>query len=309
MPQTISLAGTTSAAETKMGIVYSTLAYTMWGLLPLYLRLVNGISPLEFVTHRVLWSVIFILAILGARWRWSWLREVFRSRAGFGASVASAVALAINWFIYVWATDNGHIVDASLGYFINPLFNVALGAMLLKERLSRVQWLAVIAAALGVLWLTVQLRQVPWIGLALAASFGTYGLLRKTAALGALEGLALETLLLAPFALAILASMASHGRSGFFGAGPRTKFLILMAGPITTVPLLLFAAGARRIPLSLVGLLQYIGPTLQLLVGVLVGHEAFGSTKLFGYALIWSAVALGSAEFGRHGIRGRALAR
>ncbi len=280
----------------RTGVIYSLAAYTFWGLFPLYLRLVRDVAPLEFLMHRMLWSVLLLFAILAIRGQWAWLRTAFRSPAILRGCIATAAVLSINWFVYVWAAHAGRVVDASLGYFINPLFSVALGAVFLKERLRRAQAMAVGLAFLGVLWLVVQVGQVPWIGLALAASFGTYGLLRKTAALGALEGLALETLLLAPFAAGFLTWLAAEGQSRFVTGGAGTKVLVMLAGPITTVPLLLFVAGARRIPLSLLGLLQYVGPTLQLLVGVVVFSEPFGGTKLIGYSMIWLAFALASVD-------------
>jgi chloramphenicol-sensitive protein RarD len=188
------------------------------------------------------------------------------------------------------------VVDASLGYFINPLFNVLLGYVVLRERLRAFQWSAIGLAGCGVLWLTWHGGQLPWVALALAFTFGLYGLLRKTASLGALEGLTLETLVLFPVAAAYVLYLTAQGQNSFIGATPSIQLLLAAAGPITAVPLLLFAAGARRIPLSLLGLLQYIGPTLQLLIGVWVYNEAFGSTRLVGFALIWSALALYSAE-------------
>jgi chloramphenicol-sensitive protein RarD len=252
--------------------------------------------PLELLGHRVVWSIAFVLGVLAATRRWGWIRGVLRSRAILLASAASATALALNWLLYIWAVNTDRNVDASLGYFINPLLSIALGAVVLRERLSRVRWIAVACASAGVLWLIVQLGQVPWIGLGLAVTFGSYGLLRKTAALGALEGLALELLLLLPFAAGLLGWLAFTGHGHVVAQGPRFELLILLLGPVTAVPLLLFAAGARRIPLYLVGLLQYIGPTLQLCAGVLVGHEPFGSTKIVGYALVWLAFALASTE-------------
>lgn len=283
-------------ARRSAGIGYSVAAYTCWGLFPLYLHLVRGVSPLEFLMHRMMWSVLFVFAILGARRQWGWMAPALRSGKVLRSFAASAAVLTVNWFVFVWAVDAGRVVDASLGYFINPLVTVALGALFLKERLRPVQLVAVALACLGVIWLVLQVGQVPWIGLSLAVSFAIYGLLRKTATLGALEGLALETLLLSPIAVATLGWMAWHGQSRFVSGTPATQLLVLLAGPCTTVPLLLFAAGARRIPLSVLGLLQYIGPTLQLLVGVVVLHEPFDGRKLVGYAFIWLGFALASAD-------------
>ena len=213
--------------------------------------------------------------------------------AGFASS---AILLSTNWFIYIWAVNNDHVIDASLGYFITPLVNVLLGYVFLHERMRLIQWCAIGLAASGVVWLTVQTGHPPWIGLSLAASFGAYGLLRKTAALGPLEGLSLETFLLFPFALAYLTFLAANGQSGFLHSATSTQLLLLAAGPITAIPLLLFAAGARRIPLATLGLLQYIAPSIQLLLGVWLYHEPFSAGRLIGFATIWTGLALYSAE-------------
>lgn len=277
------------------GFAYAAAAYLIWGLLPLYLKALQGIAATEILLHRMVWSLVFIGAILLIRRRWQWLDLLRQPRllAGF---TLSALLLALNWFIYIWAVQAGRVVDASLGYFINPLVNVLLGVLILKEHLRRPQWLAIAIAAGGVLWLTFSRGQLPWIALLLALTFGTYGLLRKTASLGALEGLALETAILFPLAAAALATMFLQGSSGFPAAPASIQFLALMAGPVTAIPLLLFAAGARRISLTQLGLLQYIGPTVQLLLGVLLWHEPFGTDKLIGFALIWSALALFTLE-------------
>jgi chloramphenicol-sensitive protein RarD len=278
------------------GVVYAASAYAMWGVFPLYFKSLQQVPALEILLHRMLWSLVFVAVVLGWRRHWGWLREVFRKPRVIAGFTLSALLLSGNWFIYIWAVNNGHVVDASLGYFINPLFNVLLGALVLRERLRRVQWAAVGLAACGVAWLTWQSGSLPWIALLLAATFGLYGLLRKTASLGALEGLALETLLLFPLAAGCLGWLALQGQNSFGAAPASTQLLLAAAGPITAVPLLLFASGARRIPLSLLGLLQYIGPTIQLLLGVWLYHEPFSGTRLAGFALIWGALAVYSLE-------------
>lgn len=288
--------GAGGPAGLRAGVVYGLAAYTLWGLFPLYLRLVHDVAPVEFLMHRIVWSVALLLAVLSLRRQWGWLRAALRSRRIVLSFAASACCLSANWFVYVWAAHVNRVVDASLGYFINPLFSVALGALFLGERLRRTQAAAVALATVGVVWLVMQVGQVPWIGLALAASFGTYGLLRKTAPLGALEGLALETLLLFPIAFATLGWMALHGHSSFVTGGATTRLFVALAGPATTVPLLLFAASARRVPLWLLGLLQYVGPTLQLLSGVVVLGEPFGGAKVLGYAFIWIGFAVASLD-------------
>lgn len=278
------------------GVIYAASAYALWGVFPLYFKSLQAVPPLEILLHRMLWSLVFVAVVLGWRRHWGWLREVARQPKVIGGFALSALLLSANWFIYIWAVNNGHVVDSSLGYFINPLFNVLLGALVLRERLRPVQWLAVSLAAVGVAWLTWQAGTLPWIALLLAATFGLYGLLRKTAALGALEGLALETLLLFPLAAGYLGWLAAHGQNSFAEISTGTQWLLAASGPITAIPLLLFASGARRIPLSLLGLLQYIGPTLQLLLGVWLYHEPFGGARLAGFALIWGALAVYSLE-------------
>ncbi|MCG5259221.1 EamA family transporter RarD [Cupriavidus gilardii] len=280
----------------QTGILYALLAYIIWGLLPLYIKSLHGIAPLEILLHRMVWSLVFLGAILAIRRHWGWLRTVWSDRRLLLGFVASAALLCGNWFLYIWAVSNDRVVDASLGYFINPLFSVLLGVVFLRERLRPAQWASIALAGAGVGWLTFAAGHLPWIALALAATFGGYGLLRKTAALGTLEGLSLETLLLFPFAIAALGWMFSTGQAGFPDASPGVQFLVAMAGPVTAVPLLFFAAAARRIPLSLLGLLQYTGPTLQLLLGVWLYHEPFPADKQLGYAMIWVSLALYALE-------------
>jgi len=283
------------APERRSGVLAVLGAYTSWGLFPLYFKALRA-HPLEVLAHRILWSALFLLAINGAQRRWDWLRTALRSPRMLLGSLLSASLLSVNWFVYIWAVSVNRVIDASLGYFITPLVQVVFGVVLLRELLRPVQRLALATAALGVLWLTVRFGQLPWVGLALAASFGSYAALRKTARLGALEGLALETWLLFPLAAGYWLWLARNGQSGFFEDGPTQQLALLAAGPITSVPLLLFAAGARRIPLSLAGVLQYISPTLQLLLGVLIWHEPFQPDKVLGYALIWLALLIYSAE-------------
>ncbi len=278
------------------GIVQAALAYAAWGLFPLYFHQVSSVSSFEIVLHRTVWSLAFVLAVLAALRRFAWLGPVLRQPRQLLTFSASALLLSGNWLVYVWAVNHGHVIDASLGYFINPLVYVLLGYVVLHERPRPGQWAAVALAAAGVLWLTVQAGQLPWIALVLAGSFGLYGLMRKTASLGALEGLALETLLLAPIAVPLLAAWTWQGTSALAHADGATLGWLLFAGPLTAVPLLLFAAGARRIPLATLGLLQYIGPTLQFACGVWFFHETFQHGKLGGFLLIWSALVLYSAE-------------
>lgn len=276
------------------GVLAAGTAFTVWGLFPAYLRLMKQVPPLEILSHRVLWSVAFLLALLGLRRQWEWMATVRANPRIALAFVGSAAMLGTNWVVYIWAVNADHVIDASLGYFITPLFNVLFG-IALGERLRPVQWLSVILAAGGVVWLTVSAGQVPWIGLVIGITFALYGLIRKTASLGALEGLSVETLVMLPAAASFLL-LPGSGSSHAFGTAPTITLLLVSAGPVTAIPLLLFAYGARRIPLSVVGLLQYIGPSIQLLLGVWLYHEPFGGERLAGFAFIWSGLALYSAE-------------
>lgn len=279
-----------------IGALYAALAFALWGIFPLYFRQIASVPSGEILVHRIVWSLVFVLVVLTLRRQWAWVKPVLRSPKVLLAFAASAVLLSVNWLTYIWAVNSGHVIEASLGYFINPLVNVLLGYTVLHERLRPVQWLALGIAGAGVLWLAVLAGHPPWIALALAASFGAYGLMRKVASLGALEGLTLETLLLAPIAIAVLGVWMWHGTSVFPAPEAGTNLWLIAAGPITAVPLLLFAAGARQISLTTLGLLQYIGPTIQLAIGLWIFHEPFSAKRLMGFALIWAALALYSAE-------------
>jgi chloramphenicol-sensitive protein RarD len=277
------------------GVLSAGCAFFMWGVFPLYLKTLKAIPPLEILSHRVFWSFVMLALILTLRHQWGWITSIKKNPRITAAFIASASMLAINWVVYIWSINHDRIVDASLGYFIAPLFNVLFGVML-GERLRLWQWISVGLAATGVAWLTISAGQLPWIGLTLAFTFGLYGLLRKTASLGALEGLTLETLVMLPLSALFLLLPESGSSHAFINAGINTSLLLIAAGPVTAIPLLLFAYGARRIPLSLVGILQYIGPTIQLLLGIYLYNEAFSSTKLIGYGLIWCALGLYSIE-------------
>ena len=283
----------------RTGMLFAFLAYAIWGLFPLYFKQLRGVDAFEVIAHRTLWSLLVLLSVLAVLRRWSWMRAVFAQPALLRASAISALLLSGNWLVYVWAVQNGHVVESSLGYFINPLVSVALGFIVLHERPRPLQWAAVGLAGVGVLWLAFGAGHVPWISLVLAVSFGFYGLMRKTATLGALEGLTLETLILAPIAAIALAWWCWSGTSPLVRGDPGDSQLIvwlLAAGPLTAVPLLLFASGARRITLMMLGLMQYIAPTLQFAIGVFVYGEPMSSSGLIGFAIIWTALALYSVE-------------
>ena len=274
------------------GVVSAALAFVWWGLFPLYFRIVTGVAPVEVLAHRVAWCLIFLLAVLGVRRQWSWLPQVLRDPKALAAFAASAFLIAVNWMTYIWSVSNDHVIDASLGYFITPLFNVLLGYTLLHERPRRVQWMALGIAAFGVVWLTAQTGRLPWIALVLGISFAAYGILRKVAVLGPLEGLTLETIVLAPFALLAIAFWWQQETGSFPAAEISTNLWLIALGPITAVPLLLFAAGARRVSMTTLGLLQYIGPTIQLAVGVWAFNEPFGRERALGFGCIWLALVI-----------------
>ncbi len=278
------------------GVLYAALAYTAWGLFPVFFKQLGNVNAFEVVLHRMVWSLVFLMAVLAVLRRWAWLREVAHQPRVLAAFGLSAVLLSANWSVYVWAVQNAQVVDASLGYFILPLVNVAFGFAFLQERPRPVQWLAVAMAAAGVVWLTLQAGRLPWVALVLAATFGVYGLLRKVATLGALEGLTLETLLLAPVAVGLLAWWAWHGQGALVQANASTLGWLLLAGPLTAIPLLLFAAGARRIPMATLGILQYISPSLQMLLGVWLYGEAFDPARALGFYLIWLALVVYSLD-------------
>jgi chloramphenicol-sensitive protein RarD len=282
------------------GIAYALAAYVLWGVFPIYFKQVQSVAPLDVLANRMLWSLVFVALLLTALRGGRWLRELVARRPPLRWFALSALAVSLNWLIFIWAVNSNRIVDASLGYFINPLLNVLIGAVFLGERLRPAHWVAVTLAALAVGWLTWQGGHLPWIGLTLAVSFAVYGLLRKRAPLGALDGLAVETALLAPLALGYLALLAANHEGAFTNALAHGDYALvgwlLLAGPVTAVPLVLFAAGARRIPFATLGLLQYVGPSLQLLIGVKLYGEPFDPAKLAAYAVIWTALAIFSID-------------
>jgi chloramphenicol-sensitive protein RarD len=262
--------------------------------------------PLDILANRIVWSLVLVLAVLAWLGRWSWFAAALRSPRTVGAYAATALLLSVNWLTWIWAVGNGRIVDSSLGYFMTPLVNVALGTLVLGERPRVAQWAAVGLAFAGVAVMTAATGALPWIGLVLAFSFGAYGLVRKTAPLGALEGLTLETMLLFPLALAYLVWHWSAGPTSFPAPSIGVNLWLLGLGPGTAIPLLCFAYGARRLPLTTLGLLQYLSPSIQFGLGIFVFGEALGVGRLAGFALIWIGLALYSADAWRQ--RDRPLA-
>lgn len=278
------------------GVIYGASAYILWGAFPIYFKSLLNVPPVQILFHRVVWSVIFLGLLLLLRKEWGAFRQAIGSPQVIGVYSIAACLLAANWLIYIWGVNSGQVVDTSLGYFINPLFSVALGVILLRERLRPLQWVPVGLAAAGVIYLTILYGSLPWIALALAFTFGTYGLLKKITPLGSLYGLALETAILFLPALGYLLFVESQGSGAFGHAGLATSVLLGLAGVITAVPLLLFGSAARSIPLSTIGLLQYLAPTGQFLLGVLVYREPFDTARMIGFACIWVALAIYTAE-------------
>ncbi|MDN3920706.1 EamA family transporter RarD [Roseateles violae] len=289
------------------GIAYAALAYLLWGLFPLYFKQLTEVPALEVIAHRTLWSLAFVALLMTVLRRWAWAPAVLRKPRLLGLFGLSASLLVVNSLAYVWAVQQGHVLEASLGYFINPLVNVALGFVFLRERPRPLQWAAVGLATAGVLWMTVQTGRAPWIALVIALSFGFYGLVRKTAPLGAMEGLTLETLLVAPVAAGALALWTAQGHSAFVAGTSAQLGWLLLAGPVTAIPLLLFAAGARRLPLTTLGLIQYISPSMQFLLGVFLFREPLEPARLTAFACIWAALAIYSLEGLWRGRRAAAL--
>jgi len=278
------------------GILAALAAYLLWGFFPIYWKSIRMVPAYEILCHRVVWSLIFLIILLALTKRWIWLKPLLMKPKLILPFAGSGFILAFNWLIYIWGVNSGYIVETSLGYFINPLVNVLLGVIFLKERLRHVQWLSISIAFGGVLYLTFQYGQFPWIALGLAFSFGFYGLLRKTASLASLEGLSLEMSILFLPALLFILYFESHGMGSFLSGNITVKTLLPVSGLVTSIPLLFFAFGARKVTLTTLGLLQYIAPSLQLMVGVFIYHESFPKVRMIGFLFIWIALLIYSIE-------------
>ncbi len=286
--------------ERRLGVLSGLSAYAMWGLFPLYFPLLEPAGGLEIVAHRVLWSLVFIGLLLTALRRWSHVRAAVADGRTVLVLAGAAVLIALNWLIFVYGVNSGHVVETSLGYFINPLVSVLLGVVVFTERLRPLQWTAVGIAAVAVAVLTVDYGRPPWIALGLAVTFGLYGLMKKLVRVEAAPGLFVETALVAGPAVAVLAVLHARGDGTFGNAGTGHAVLLLISGIATAVPLLLFAASTRRIPLSTVGLLQYLTPLMQLAIGVFVYSEPMPPARLAGFVIVWVALAVFTADMLRH---------
>lgn len=286
----------TSRTEPVLGVIYAGAAFLIWGLAAVYWKELKSIPPLEIIAHRVAWSFLFLLPLIVLQREWAEFVAILKNPRMILILFSSAVLVGANWLLYVWAVNNDHLLQASLGYYINPLVNVVLGMVFLKERLRPPQAIAVGLATTGVVYLTVQYGQFPWIALCLAMSFGLYGLIRKVAPASSLVGLAVETLLLSPPAIAYLIYLDIQGSGSVFRVSFNLDLLLMGCAPLTAVPLLFFTAGAKRLYLSTVGLMQYIGPSGMFLLAVFYYNEPFSTVQVWTFVMIWTALAVYSTD-------------
>lgn len=287
------------------GYVYGVIAYGLWGLAPLYWPLVAPSSALETLAHRMVWSLFFLVIINLLLRNWNRIFTAMRDRRVMLLLLIAAIAVTTNWGLYIWAVTNGHVIDSSLGYFINPLINVALGIFVFSERLRPIQWIAISIAALGVLWLTLNTGSIPWIGLILGFSFSIYGMLKKLANLDGVESLTIESIWVFPIALGYLIFLGVTGNLVFGSAGASHTFFAIMAGLFTALPLLAFGAAAVRIPYSSMGILQYLSPTIQFIIGYFIVGETMTGERWIGYILVWIALAIFASDALRRGIQSK----
>lgn len=278
------------------GVGYAAGAFILWGLLPIFWKALANVPTLEILAHRVVWALVVALLLVSLRGGWRWMGQALRNRRVVAVFVLTATLLSFNWGLYIWSVNNNHVVEASLGYFINPLVNVFLGVVFLRERLRPGQAVAIVVALAGVSFLTITYGTPPWIALVLAGSFGIYGLLRKTASLGSLEGFTLETMAMFVPAFAFLVLIELNTGGAFWHMGPWTTLLLVASGAATAAPLLLFAAGARLVTMTTLGVLQYIAPTLQFLLGVFLFGEALSPERLTGFVIVWIALVIYTLE-------------
>lgn len=280
----------------NVGILYATGAYLIWGFLPLYWKALQTVPAPQILAHRMVWSLAFLAMLITSKGQWGVLLKSLHSRRTLVTYTGAALLLTVNWLTYIWGVNAGYIIETSLGYFINPLVNVLFGVILLREKLRPFQWVPIALAAVGVLYLTISYGRLPWIALTLAFTFAFYGLLKRQARLASLQGLTLETMILFLPALGFLLFQDSVGTGAFLHQGTLNSFLLAFTGIVTALPLLLFAAAAPRINFSLLGLLQYMAPTIQFIIGVWVFHEPFTQARIIGFSLIWLALILYSSE-------------
>jgi chloramphenicol-sensitive protein RarD len=267
-------------------------AYALWGFFPIYWKLLHQVPALQVIAHRISWSFVLLMTVILITGQWKEFHSVALKPKVLGIYSLAGVLLTINWLVYIWGVNSGFIVETSLGYFINPLLSVLLGVILLRERLRPAQWIPVTIAAIGVIYLTAVYGRLPWIALTLAFSFGFYGFVKKLAPLGSLHGLTLETGIVFPIALVYLLVVEFGGTAAFLHQSASTTVLLIGAGAVTTIPLLMFASAAKEIPLTVIGLLQYVAPTLQFLIGIFLYKEPFAQSHLIGFVIVWIALII-----------------
>lgn len=306
-PARVDSGGDGDSGELRRGTLFGFSAYLLWGGMPLYFVALAPAGAFEILAHRILWSVAFCAVVLLVLRRGAWLRRLLAHPRRLAAVALAGAVIATNWTIYTYAAISGHVTEASLGYFLNPLVTVAMGVLILSEKLRRLQWVAVGIGLVAVVYLTIDYGGLPWISVCLALSFATYGLLKKRigGSMSALQSLTAETMILAPFAALLLLFLTVQGHSTFTVDGPWHGLLLASAGVATAVPLLLFAAAARRVPLVTIGLLQFVTPVLQLLAGVLLLGETMGTSRWIGFAIVWLALLVLSVD-SVHSARSRA---
>ncbi|WP_431960887.1 EamA family transporter RarD [Actinacidiphila sp. bgisy160] len=295
--------------EQRAGLLYGFAAYGLWGLFPLYWPLLEPSGAGEILAHRMVWSLAVVSLVLLVMRRWAWVPELLRQPRRLGLLAVAAAVISVNWGLYIWGVNSGHVVETSLGYFINPLVTIALGVLVLHERLRPAQWAAVGVGAAAVLVLTLGYGRLPWIALTLACSFATYGFIKKKVGMGGLESLAAETALQFLPALGYLVFLGTRGDATFASHGAGHAFLLAACGVVTAVPLICFGASAIRIPLSMLGLLQYLAPVFQFGLGLLWFHEEMPAERWAGFALVWLALALLTWDALRAARRGRIAVR
>lgn len=278
--------------EKTFGVVCAVFAYTLWGILPIYWKLINSVFSMEILSNRIVWAFVFTIVIIAVTKQWEELKGIAKDKKQMFYIFIASILIAINWGLYIWAVNSGKIVDSSLGYYINPLFAVVLGMLIFKEKLNYWQIAALFIAAIGVIIKTVQYGKIPWISLGLAISFGLYGAIKKSVKANSIVGLTLETTMLTPIAAIYIASRQISGVGAFGSEGPLVILLLIGSGVVTAIPLLLFASGAKRLPMSVLGFTQYISPTISLLIGIFVYHEHFTAIDMIGFGFIWIALVI-----------------
>ncbi|MCD8498755.1 MAG: EamA family transporter RarD [Clostridiales bacterium] len=278
--------------EKSIGLMTAIAAYTLWGFLPVYWKVLGNVPALEVLSHRIIWSLVFVTLIIGLGRQWGKIQPIIADRKQVRLIVLAAIMIALNWGLFIWAVQSNHLLDSSLGYYINPLIAVLLGVVIFKEKLNSWQKLAIASAAIGVLILVIKAGKFPWLSFALALTFGIYGAIKKAVKATSLVGLALETAVLAPLALVFIVSRQATGHGALGGSSLTVTLFLLGAGVATAIPLILFAFSAKRIPLSTLGITQYIAPTLMFLFGVFVYHEPFQLVNAVSFGFIWLAVVI-----------------